>query len=153
MRVLIQAGYAIRRRLRGWLRIRTRGVKVMLFNNAGELLVVRNSYGNRAQFILPGGGVARTEDPEEAARRELREELSVVARNLTLIGTYRSSAEGKRDIIHLFKGTVDGVPSPDGTEIEEARFISLEALPEDVSPATRRRLAEMRGERPIDGRW
>jgi hypothetical protein len=48
---------------------------------------------------------------------------------------------------------VDGTPAPDGIEIEEARFFSLDDLPEKVSPATQRRLAEIKGERPVDGRW
>ena len=38
------------------LRPRTRGVKVMLFNEAGELLLVRHSYGDTGLFLLPGGG-------------------------------------------------------------------------------------------------
>jgi ADP-ribose pyrophosphatase YjhB (NUDIX family) len=153
MRLVIQTAYAIRRRLFGWLRIRTRGVKVMLFNAAGELLLIRNSYGERSLFVLPGGGIGRREGPEAAAKREIREELSMDVGDLTLLGVYQSAAEGKRDTIHLFKATVAGTPAPDRIEIEEARFFSLDNLPEEVSPATQRRLAEIKGERPVDGRW
>lgn len=153
MRTLIQFIYAVRRRLLGWLRIRTHGVKVMLFNAVGELLLIRNSYGDRRTFVLPGGGVGRNEGPREAAEREVREELNIGVRDLTLVATYQSAAEGKRDTIYLFTARADGTPSPDGIEIEEARFFPLDALPECVSPATRRRIAEIGGERLIDGRW
>lgn len=90
MRSVIQAIYLVRRRVFGWLRIRTRGVKVMLFNDDGELLLIRNSYGNRALFVLPGGGIHRRETPEAAACREVREELGLDVRELALVGNYQS---------------------------------------------------------------
>lgn len=67
--------------------------------------------------------------------------------------TFESGAEGKRDTIHLFKAIVDELPKVDGVEVIEARFFALDALPDGVSPATLRRIAEMKGERPVDGRW
>lgn len=154
MRALVQAAYGLRRRVLAWLRIRTRGVvKVMLFSESGELLLIRNSYGNRDLYVLPGGGVGRHETPEEAALREVREELGAGIEELSFVGRYRSGVEGKRDTIHLFRGTAMGDISPDPIELEEARFFRLEALPETVSPATLRRIAELLGKRPIDGRW
>lgn len=153
MGAVIQAAYAIRRRLLGILRIRTRGVKVMLFNDVGELLLIRNRYGNRKSFVLPPGGIGRREAPETAAAREIHEELGMKVREITLIGTYASGAEGKRDSIHLFRATADGCLSPDPIELEEARYFPLDGLPESVSPATLRRVQELDGERPMDGRW
>ena len=151
--MLIQLIYQIRRHILGLLRIRTRGVKVMLFNDADELLLIRNSYGNRNLFVLPGGGVGRRETPEAAAVREVQEELGVRARDLAAVATFQSGAEGKRDSIHLFRAVVEGVLKPDPIELEEAAFFHLDALPERVSPATLRRIQEYKGERPIDGRW
>jgi hypothetical protein len=37
--------------------------------------------------------------------------------------------------------------------VEEARFFPLTALPENVSKATLRRIAEYKKERTPDGRW
>ena len=153
MRPLIQAAYVLRRQILSLLRIQTRGVKVMLFNDAGEILLIRNTYGNSRLFVLPGGGIGRREQPEEAAAREVQEELGVRADKLKLIATYRSGAEGKRDTIHLFGATATGDISPDPLELEEAKFFALDALPETVSPATLRRIEELCGDRTIDGRW
>jgi ADP-ribose pyrophosphatase YjhB (NUDIX family) len=97
--------------------------------------------------------VGRRESPEEAAVREVREELDVGVADLALIATYESSAEGKRDTIHLFKARALDIPATESIEVAEARFFPLDALPEGVSPATLRRIFEIGGERPIDGRW
>ena len=153
MRALMQAAYLVRRRILALLRIRTRGVKVMLFNGAGDLLLIRNTYGNSNLFVLPGGGIGRRETPEAAAIREVDEELGVRADDLQLIATYRSGAEGKRDTVHLFRARTEGSVSPDPIELEEARFFPPGDLPRNVSPATLRRIQELRGERTFDGRW
>ena len=135
------------------LRPTTRGVKVMLFNQAGELLLVRNTYGASHHFVLPGGGVRPWEQPQAAALREVREEVSVGITELTFIASYYSGAEGKRDTVHLFTGQTADRPIPDGLEIAEAAFFSLDALPATLSPATARRIAEHRGERAPTSVW
>ena len=125
----------------------------MLFNQAGELLLIRNGYGDSRQFLLPGGGVSRGESPAAAAVREVREELGLVLDRVEPVSTYESNAEGKRDTIHLFRALTLGRPAVDDREVIEAAFFALSSLPGQVSPATLRRIAEMEGERPIDGRW
>ena len=135
------------------LRVKTRGVKVMAFNPAGELLLIRNTYGHSHLFMLPGGGIERRESPAEAAARELAEETGLRAVRLEARSTHMSRAEGRRDTIHLFTALVTEAPKPCGIEVEEARFFALDALPDNVSAATLRRIAECRGEEPIDERW
>jgi 8-oxo-dGTP pyrophosphatase MutT (NUDIX family) len=153
MRALVQLGYRMRRLLVGALRLRTSGVKVMLFNGAGELLLVRHAYVDRELFLLPGGGIGRHESPAAAAAREIEEELGIGVSGLAPVSVHFSGAEGKRDTVHLFKAKADGEPRPDGVEVVEARYFPLDRLPPNVSPATLRRIAEYRGERDVDGRW
>ena len=69
VRALLQIGYWLRRFVIGALRLKTIGVKVMVFNERGELLLIRNSYGDSSQYLLPGGGVSRRESPAAAAIR------------------------------------------------------------------------------------
>ncbi len=153
MRAIIQSAYVLRRLVLRVLRLRTTGVKVMLFNDEGELLLIRNAYGNSQQFLLPGGGVSRGESPAAAATREIREELGLELDRVEPVWSYESNAEGKRDTIHLFRAKTHGRPIIDGREVIEARYFPLGALPSQVSPATLRRIAELSGERLIDGRW
>ena len=145
--------YQLRRTLLRRLRWRTRGVKVMLFNRAGELLLIRNSYGRTDVFTLPGGGIGMFETPTAAALREVREEVGVTAEKLTLRSTHFSEAEGKRDTVHLFTAYAASEPKADSVEVEEVRFFALDRLPEPISPAVLRRIAEYRGERPVEPRW
>jgi len=153
MRAMIQLAYELRRWLFGRLRIRTTGVKVMLFNRAGELLLIRNGYGDSSQFLLPGGGVSSRETPAAAAVREVREELGFELTDVDPVWTYKSIAEGKRDTIHLFSAIADGEPKADDREVIDARFFPLSALPSGVSPATLRRIAELKGDRPYRNEW
>ncbi len=153
MKQVLDLAYRLQRKLWKLLRPKTRGVKAMLFNEAGELMLIRNSYGRSELFVLPGGGVRPFEDPEQAVRREIREELGCDVVELSWVSSHFSSAEGKRDTIDLFSARIAGVPVSDNFEVEEARYFSLDDLPPNISDATLRRIEERRGTRPKDGAW
>lgn len=145
--------YRLQRLVWRVLRPRTRGVKVMLFDDAGALLLVRHTYGRTDQFMLPGGGVRPFEQPDAAAVREMREELGCGVAGLALVSTHQAAAEGKRDTVFLYRGHAEGAVRVDGVELAEARFFTLDALPETASPATRRRIDEHRGVRQVSEIW
>lgn len=153
MRILLQIAWRLRNVLYRVLKVRTRGVKVMVLNEREELLLIRNSYGPTHLWVLPGGGIKRGEKPEDAAAREVREEVGLEVGELRFAGCHANDGEGKRDTIHLFTARADGEPQIDPFEIAEARFFALDALPETVSGATRRRIAEYRGQAQPNGRW
>jgi ADP-ribose pyrophosphatase YjhB (NUDIX family) len=145
--------YRLQRLVWRVLRPRTRGVKVMLFDEAGALLLVRHTYGRTDQFLLPGGGVRPFEQPDAAAVREMREELSCGIAALVHVSTHQAAFEGKRDAVWLFRARIHGEVRVDGVEVAEARFFPLDALPDSTSPATRRRIDEHRGVRPVSEAW
>ena len=153
MRFLLAPLYRLQRLAWRVIRPRTRGVKVMLFNAAGELLLVRHTYGDTRLYMLPGGGIRPFEAPEAAAVREVREELGCALEGLRFVSLHASTSEGKRDTVHLFSARAAGEIRIDGVEIAEARYVPLDALPPTTSPATLRRIAEHRGERQADGHW
>jgi 8-oxo-dGTP pyrophosphatase MutT (NUDIX family) len=153
MKSLLDLFYPLRRRLLRILRPRSRGVKVMLFSGAGELLLIRNTYGRTDLFVLPGGGIHPFETPAAAAAREVKEELDCGVEDLVFVSTHISAAEGRRDTIHLYHARPAGPVQADGFEVAEARFFALDALPNSTSPATLRRIDEYRGLREPDGAW
>lgn len=49
-----------------------------LIENQGNILFIKRSRNGDVYYVLPGGGVEEDDaDPEDALRREIREELSV----------------------------------------------------------------------------
>lgn len=153
MNPLLQIAHHARRAVYRLLGVQTNGVKVMLFDGEGRLLLVRNSYGKTQQHLLPGGGAKRHEAPMAAAAREVREEVGIEPAELTLFAIYVSELEGRRDTIHLFTARTRDQAAADGVEVAEARFFALDALPETLSAATARRIAEYRREQPVSPRW
>jgi ADP-ribose pyrophosphatase YjhB (NUDIX family) len=153
MNVLLQIAYRLRKLAFRLLDIETSGAKVMVFNAAGELLLIRNSYGPTHLFVLPGGGIDRGETPEAAAAREVKEEVGLEVGDVRFVACYSNRSEGHRDTIHLFTARADGAPQADAMEVAEARFFALDALPETASEATLRRIDELAGRRARNGSW
>ena len=132
-RALLRIGQPIRLRLWGVMRREMRGCGVLAFDNQERLLLVRHSYHERDRWLLPGGGLARGEDPVGAATRELREEAGCPLADGIWFGTdLRRMPGGWLNRIELVAGRSEGTPCPDGREIAEAAFFPLDALP----PAT-----------------
>ena len=86
------------------------------------LLLVRSSY--RVGWHLPGGGIRRGEMPEAAARRELAEEIGLVASGLLPAGVACGIWHGRRDRVHFFELRLVALPKLrlDNREIIEARL-------------------------------
>ncbi|TYC55840.1 NUDIX domain-containing protein [Rhodobacterales bacterium] len=134
----------------------TLGVRVIVEDSQKKVLLVRHTY--LAGWYLPGGGVEGGESMHDAAGREVREEAGIHAVDTpVLLNVYLNRKATGRDHVGLFHlgawSRAENYLMPN-REIEEAGFFSLEALPEDLSSATSRRLAEYRtGDFPSGVRW
>src|SRR5687768_16684498 len=123
---------------------RTVGVRGLVLDGDDRVLLVRHTYG-AAYWHLPGGGVHRRESIVAALHRELREETGVIVTGpVRLIGTYSSLTEGKSDHISVFVVDTFEREHADSGEIDAARFFPMDELPEDASPATKRRIEDLR---------
>lgn len=83
---------------RDGLRLR-RKVRAVVFNEVGEVLLVRPHGYREDEWTLAGGGVENGESPVEAMRRELAEELGVALEaelsELPVMNRFIYSAEHK----------------------------------------------------------
>lgn len=140
---------------RVWTKLRrpvTLGVKAAIYDADGRVLLVKHSY--TTGWHLPGGGVSRDEHLSDAVRREVREELGLELRGeLPMVSVYFAPHQGKSDHIALFRVTEFTGDVIMNWEIAEADFFHLHDLPKEVTPATRRRLEELAGDRVVEERW
>ncbi len=132
----------------------TLGVRAAVVDDAGAVLLVKHGYV--AGWHMPGGGVEVGETCETALARELAEEANVVLDEPPrLHGLFFNANISRRDHVAVFvarRFRVLGERAPD-REILEARFFPRDALPRDVTRATRARLAEIFDGAPVATLW
>lgn len=71
-------------------------VRVVVENEVGEILLLRNVLSNGEKWMLPGGGVGRKETLVDAAQRELLEETGINKPSVSFryVGTIHAMESG-----------------------------------------------------------
>ncbi len=131
-RLGVQLAHRVRKRWWRLTRPRLSAVTLIVRNAAGEVLLVRHTYGSLL-WTLPGGGIRLGEEPIAAARREFAEELRCAIEELEAAGTHKLVLDGARITRHIFTAMTAGTPEPDLREVAEAKFFSTNALPRQCS--------------------
>jgi 8-oxo-dGTP pyrophosphatase MutT (NUDIX family) len=129
------------------------GVRVIVRDDQGRLLVVRHRYGAHV-LHLPGGGVKRGESLPVAAARELSEEggVEVDPDSLVLFGAYTGLRGGLTNHVVVYEAATWTTGAVHAFEIAETCWVDPDEPGLPLSGGTRRRLAEMKGE-PRTSRW
>jgi ADP-ribose pyrophosphatase YjhB (NUDIX family) len=135
-------------------RAMTLGVRALVMDEKGRILLVKHSYVHGWQ--LPGGGVEPGETIRDALARELREEANIeLTAAPQLHGVFFNQRVSRRDHVALFvvrEFRQLGEPVPD-YEIVAHGFFAPDALPNDTTAATRARIIEVLGAAPVSERW
>lgn len=115
-------------------RPRTFGAHAVALTPAGHIVLAKLRYADG--WRLPGGGRGETEAPEDAVRRELREEIGMTAcGEVQRIHDLEESTDFKRDLASLLVlRDVKYRPPKWSWEVEDILETSLNDLPEDLSP-------------------
>ena len=143
----------------GWARLRnklfhlyflarrpmTLGVRGLVYDSqANTIFLIRHTYVPGWQ--LPGGGVEINETLAEALERELLEEGNIAfTAPPRLKSVHFNRRASRRDHVgfYLIEDFVQSAPKQPDREIAESGFFPLDGLPEGVTPATLRRIAEV----------
>jgi ADP-ribose pyrophosphatase YjhB (NUDIX family) len=132
----------------------TLGVRAMLLAE-DHVVLVKHSYV--PGWYLPGGGVEAGESLGAALAREIFEEAGATLTGpAQLFGVYRNARVNRRDHVGLFvcrQWERAGALRPRSREIVACESFPLDALPEDVTPATRSRLEEVLSGSPPAVDW
>jgi ADP-ribose pyrophosphatase YjhB (NUDIX family) len=107
-------------------------------DTGGVWLVRRGFDPGKGRWSMPGGFVDLGESVEQAAAREVAEELEVQATIGALVGVYSGASD--RVVVIAYEATIDGEPRPT-PEAPEARAFALDAIPWDELAFASDRLA------------
>jgi 8-oxo-dGTP pyrophosphatase MutT (NUDIX family) len=132
----------------------TLGARAVVIDAQGRIFLIKHSYVDG--WHLPGGGVETGETLMEALTRELIEEGNIL---LTapprLHGIFHNSRVSRRDHVAVYvvrDFRQDSPPRPN-REIVAHGFYAPDALPADISRATRARIAEVLDGAPLSELW
>lgn len=113
----------------------------VILNEAGEVLLLNHVLRPYSGWGLPGGFLTAGEQPEDAIRREIREETGLELVDLEMF-RIRTLA---RHVEMLFSARADGEAEVMSQEIFELGWFDVDSLPERMSGAQKKLIRERLG--------
>ena len=105
-------------------------VRVIVYRDDGDILLVKNRF-SRQKWALPGGGVNRNESYEQAAVRETLEEIGLKIYNLRYLGKVNSHESYAKFSVRVFAAHASNCDIKCNFEIMEAWWFNRDHLPEE----------------------
>jgi 8-oxo-dGTP diphosphatase len=99
----------------------------VIFNEAGEVLLLKHRFRAGSGWGIPGGFLELGEHAEQALRRELREEIGLTLHEVEIFTSRTFKRPPQVEI--LFRCRASGVMKPQTIEIERAEWFSIQSLP------------------------
>ena len=110
-------------------------VRVIVYRDDGRILLVRSRF-SRQEWALPGGGVNCNESYEQAAVREISEEIGLKIHNLRYFGKADSHESYAKFSVRVFVAHASDYDIKCNFEIIEARWLNRDHLPEEYTLLT-----------------
>ncbi|HEY6805787.1 MAG TPA: NUDIX domain-containing protein [Pyrinomonadaceae bacterium] len=99
----------------------------IIFNSRGQVLLLKHPFRAGSGWGLPGGFMKNGEQPVDALRRELDEEIKLEIHNVELF--LARSFERPRQVEILFTAETDALPQPQSIEVDCAVWFDPHELP------------------------
>ncbi|MCA1594325.1 MAG: NUDIX hydrolase [Acidobacteria bacterium] len=154
----------MKRRLFGWLwRSAPKGVRrwgvwlaeprftvtagAVIEDEGGRVLLFHHVFRKGVRWGIPGGFLAKGEQPEEALRRELREEVGAEVERAEFAFARTLARPHQVEIIFRCRMRAASITArSESFEVDKAKWFERDALPTELGPDQRRII-----ERALDG--
>lgn len=117
------------------------GAAAIILNDAGHVLLVKQSYGN-LNWEIPGGGAELGESIMETALREVREETGLLVEAERTTGVYYEPALDFLHFVVLCRRLDEDAEFCPDAEVTECAYWPPTALPRPISDFTIQRIVE-----------
>jgi mutator protein MutT len=102
----------------------------VIFNDKGEVLLLKHRFRPGSGWGLPGGFIEKGEQPIDALRRELREEIGLEIDDVKVFAA--RSFKKPKQVEVLFRGRANADVKSQSVEVECAVWFSIDSLPEGL---------------------
>lgn len=100
-------------------------------NSEGKILLLHRNTSNRNQWEIPGGKIDEGEDPEQTAKREVKEELGIDVEIFNKIGEKEFFEDGyAMDYIWYSAKIISGEPKLMEDKFDKFGYFSFDKLKE-----------------------